>query len=501
MVDITGWGVQAGDTPLPPNNPMAFSTLGVRGGVDIRWDDPSLLARNSRFNIVGVNIYRSDVSERGPYFGPINDFPLGGGFYRDQTQVTLVEREVVDWNTDWQHKGDGPNNRAFVLMTSHPIVKADPVSLQRMEPVFADSPNDVRVYVDGQEVPVEGVLGRAGLVRLVNATKYDQTTDTRFRPPVPDENSVVEVSYHRQSNLVQYGLDAKVFYRLVTVAVDPNSPGLYIETPLDFTKPVNRFQVETVDWVWREAIRRNHWILQQGGERVKLFVRRTAGVPCDCMLDPMVREYNKQPLNSCEVCFGTGYIGGYEGPYDIIIVQDGVDNTINQRIKGRTKMKSQDVWMTMTPYVSQRDFLVKQTGERFAIGPVTRHTARGAVLQQHYQIGYLDEGDIRYRVPIDGVADLINPPHTPHTRYAQTPEPLQPEDNDTSYQGQHHIPTEAPFPVGDEERWPQVTDKDNIPEERQGRGRTPVWENIEYIWPFILYVAVEMFQRTSEFWV
>lgn len=475
----TGWEPGLGAHPFPPLNAMAFHPLSMQGAVDLRWDDPTLLAHNSSFNLVGVNIYRSDVSDRGPYFGPINDFPVGGGFYRDRTTATYVDREAVDWASSWSFKGDAPNDRRWVLCTQYPIVQ-NTFRGQFGQPVYGNAPTHVVLYINGVEVPVDRVVGRSGEVTLIDQAYFEQATENITPSVLPTEDDVVEISYYRHTNFIRSGLDFLTYYRIVTVALDPTSPTGYLETPLSYTQPVNYFNVEEVDWTWREAIRRNHWILQQGGERVKLFIRRTAGIPCDCRLNPHTLEYTQQPLNSCtRGCIGTGYLGGYEGPYDIIIVQDGAENRISQRDKGRKKEKTQDVWMTLTPLVTQRDFIVKLTGERFSIGPVTRQTARGAILQQSYNIGYIEESDVRYTVPIDGTDALIQ---TPQTRYAQTPEPRQPVDGDTAYQGQQVLPVEPPYPLGNEERWPEVTDKDHavIPEERQRRGRTPVFEDIEY---------------------
>jgi len=56
----------AAGKPLPPKNPQVVSPY-VIGMLDIRWEDPSVLARNAGFTIVGVNIYRYEASARGPF--------------------------------------------------------------------------------------------------------------------------------------------------------------------------------------------------------------------------------------------------------------------------------------------------------------------------------------------------------------------------------------------------------------------------------------------------
>jgi hypothetical protein len=91
---------------------------------------------------------------------------------------------------------------------------------------------------------------------------------------------------------------------------------------------------------------------------------------------------------------------------------------------------------------------VKINGERYSIGAIRMPTNRGMVLQQHGMLGHLDEKDIRYRVPID------NP-----SRYlANQVAPAVP-------------PMNSPA---------QITDKSEIPDERELRGRTIAYENIVY---------------------
>jgi hypothetical protein len=96
-----------------------------------------------------------------------------------------------------------------------------------------------------------------------------------------------------------------------------------------------------------------------------------------------------------------------------------------------------------------RDFLVKQNGDRYSVGPVRMPSNRGNLLQQHFSINRLDEGDIRYTVPVDGVT---LPPFTVRGQ----PSPLG------------YAPAE-------------ITNKENIPDEREEKGRTKAWENIVYL--------------------
>jgi len=106
---------------------------------------------------------------------------------------------------------------------------------------------------------------------------------------------------------------------------------------------------------------------------------------------------------------------------------------------------------------------VKQTGERYSIGPVRRPAIRGLPLQQHFNIQYIDEQDIRYTVPVTGTDNLP----WPETRY-------------TNPELAACVEAE-PFPVGfDYQATPMGTEVPKIPDGRQIRGRTPIWANTTY---------------------
>lgn len=416
---------------------------------------------NTAWNIVGVNIYRSDNGQRGPYVR-VNRVPIGSLAYRDAIDNTLVEDEVVRWDGDWLSKGTDPNNADWIFRAKFvPVVKA------YGQAVAANAPSDVIVKVNGVPVPVQSVFGPTGDVTLINQPTWDLARERWVPPVIPTASSEVTITYRYNANLIPTDLDRtnQVFYRVTAVAIDPTgtSPSGLVETPLGYCPPVGLAEVETVDWIWREAKRRNLFILEQGGERVKLFKRKVSGLKCPCYLDPVTREYGQQPSARCQACFGTGFVGGYDGPTDIIVAPDDSDRRVSQTPNGRRLEHQYEVWTTENPSITQRDFIVKQTGERYSVGPVRRPAVRGLPLQQHFNIQYLDEQDIRYRVPVTGTDDLP----WPETRYTN-PELSPCEDAE-------------PYPVGfDYQAAPMGSEVPKIPDGREIRGRTPVWANTTY---------------------
>jgi len=452
------WAPALGEYPTPPINGAVMSPY-IQGAQDIRWDNPALLTSNTSFNVVGVNIYRSDVSDRGP-FVRINDAPVGGSFYRDYTDNILVSKEIIPWDTGWQFKGDAPNNRQWIFWTRYPIVKRV-TDGPFQTPTYANSIFDVSVTVDGEPAYIHQVYGEGHRVELVNQWGVEPGTEEYFSPNLPTATSEVAVTYYTSRNFVRSGLDAKITYRLTTVALNEAGTG-YIETPLTFAEPLSSVAVEKLNYIWKEAIRRNSWIRDQCGERVKLFIRKMSGVRCFCGRAPEEVTYADQPSQMCTVCYGAGWVGGYEGPYDIIIAPEDGQRAIAQTPQGRKQSLNYEVWTGPSPLVTQRDLIVKQTNERYSIGPVTRPSSRGNILQQSFSIAYLDQQDIRYRVPVP------DPAHQtfPQTRYTPKPELWDKGGLDGD-----------PWPVGPTAVNPMVGDKDGVSVDRQQRGRTPAWEN------------------------
>jgi len=450
--------------PQPPLNVMVVSPFG-KGVLDIRWDDPSLIGANTEYNVVGVNVYRSEASDRGP-FKRLNSYPVSGTFYRDFTDVAMVSREVIPWDGGWQSKGDAPNVLRWTFKTRYPIAKP------RFQGVPANTPDDVLVTVDGVPAWVGSVFGQTGEVTLQAITDLDPRNDRNVLSPLPTETSEVAVTYYTARNVLYPNtmIDRKLFYRVTTVAVAAGSTTGYIETPLDQTMPASDMQIEQLDYIWREAMRRNRWILEQGGERVKLFVQKVSGMPCPCRTetDPQSRAYNKQPSNRCQTCYGTGFIGGFEGPYDILVAPDDAEKRISQTPNGRRKEHSYEVWTSFSPIVSMRDFILKQNNERYSVGPVRRPTNRGNVMQQHFNIAYLDPNDIRYDVPVEITLASPNLPW-PQTRYPYRP-----------YRETYDQQTGAPWPVTPDAVFPMATDKDNVPNGVQIRWKSGTGENQSY---------------------
>jgi hypothetical protein len=249
-------------------------------------------------------------------------------------------------------------------------------------------------------------------------------------------------------------LQQRIFYKVTTVAVDPKDNSKRIETPLDEMEYRSTFDIEEIDYIWREAMLRNHWILEQGGERVKVFVRKSMGERC-----PEYEEAYGQSQNDCPICFGTSYVGGYDGPYDVIIAPPEAEKSIELLDMGLRINYEYESWTMAFPMIRERDVVVRQNNERYVIGPVNYQGSKGATYQQHFRMSYVDEKDIRYKIGIPGGETQV------------------PEDWDRYRSGN----------VGPTPASPERPVKPEIDKAKLVRGRTVNFENISYI---ILYSLI-----------
>lgn len=429
--------------PVPPLN--LFLTSGYQPGVfDLCWDEPAYMTANAKFVVLGVNVYRSFDSEFGPYYR-LTELPVGARFYRDRTNNVVVFDEVVD-DTQWVLRGECTgsemNAPRFVFRTLY-----SPIVVAGSQAVPEENVKEVRVTIDGMPARLKRVVGETGEVEIETREFPDVVTQTLDASPVPTESSVVTVTYRYNKSLVRTDLSTRVFYRVTTIGLpvradlDVIRQENLVETPLARAATTSSRELEKIDWIWREAVRRNQWILQEGGERVLVYIQKTVGEPCPCIQS----HTHKQPLNDCLLCYGVGILRGYEGPYPIVVAPDDAERRINQTARGMNIEHVMDVWTGPAPLLSQRDFIVRINGERFSVGAVRMPTNRGMLLQQHFNLGWIDEKDIRFKVPIDNVQGLAA-------------EQLLPP---------------ALAPAGE-------TSKPNIPDERELRGRTKTWENLVF---------------------
>jgi hypothetical protein len=117
------------------------------------------------------------------------------------------------------------------------------------------------------EVPAFTVSGQTGEIILISNPTFNNVISQTIPPRLPwPPTGRVRLSYTYLGNQVLSRLNQRIFYKVATEAVDPDDPSKRIETPLEEVEWRSTFDIEEIDYIWREGIRRNRWILEQSGE-------------------------------------------------------------------------------------------------------------------------------------------------------------------------------------------------------------------------------------------
>lgn len=367
---------------------MSISNLLVldsqyNGSRDLFWvDSPTP-------DLIGYNIYRAH--DYPTNWIKLNNEPHPGHLYRDKTLLQQVSYTVKD--TDWVSVG-GDGQYVFKLpecpIWSSEIVKG--------HPTVANNPMDVYMTMDGVWTAVGRVDGSESLIyfEALNLARGGSVqmkgAHTFVKNVIPTQTIVI--TYNKLLNYVDIfaaGLGPRTFYTVVPVLFNgkelhaPGAPG---------TEYKSTMEVDQIDYMLAEMIRRNAFIFEQAGEPASLIVRRTKGKICGCMVA------NNTPRSGCSACYETGIIGGYYGPFEILFIDPdtAATRTINE---GGVKVeRTSRSYLGPTPVVSAGDLIVRRNGERLEISDVVWKSPRGVLVQQDFNVNLLPVKDTRYLIPL-----------------------------------------------------------------------------------------------------
>jgi len=173
------------------------------------------------------------------------------------------------------------------------------------------------------------------------------------------------------------------------VRVTHKSTGKYA----DFGPQYNSFPTDPAGL---ELIRKkNVYLRTQTGLPAFLFKKKTFGQYCPSCYDPIKQRITK---TNCEVCFGTGFSGGYWNPIELY-VNRAVPDSITKNINFNKTAGASVVETTNYPIISTGDFLLfPQVGSRLRVVSITAHTRMGCIISQYVNLTEINRSDIEYNV-------------------------------------------------------------------------------------------------------
>jgi hypothetical protein len=353
-----------------------------------------------------------------------------------------------------------PRKEHLIYLSQRPVVDDSGTNKP------TDNSNYISVTINGKSAYIRQLQGLEGLIELETNRMYDEVKKVFFTPPVPDEFSTVLVTYRVPSHTTNVSLRKNYFYK-VTCVTSEDETDLDLITP-EYSKP------DKLTYIVEEAVRRNAWLLDQGGERVLLYIKKKAGVKCHCTYRDMKERTHKQPDQDCETCFGSGFVGGFDGPFPVIIAPLTTEQRVQQTDRGLKLAYQIETWLGPSPIISQRDMIIRRNGDRCLVGPLTPVEGPGGVIvQQHFVVEILDSTDVRYRLQV------VLPDKTKQPG-------IDKSSKHVLHGGLNVASIDSP-----KEREELFTSEDKVSHQNENvdsivKGRNIVFENIEYLLPLTL---------------
>ncbi len=359
------------------------------GARDLHWiDDP--LAKK------GYNVYRAFDYPTG--WVKLNLYPLSVHFFRDETSLQTVTYTLQP--TDFVEKGE----------EGHWVLRIPDVPYSNVvkgRAIVANNCDEVTILLDGKPfrpIQVQGLdqqvfieqdrtLPGTGVPPGDGVGEDPGAVSTFPAMPNLNEVKVFQVVYHKLINFVDiYTTLVRTFYTVVGVGAD----GQELHKPGDpHTEIVDTMQVDRMDFMQREMVRRNDWLFEQVAEPAFLMFRRTRGQVCGCTQGGL-----NQPKTGCPSCFEVGIVGGYFGPYDFLYV-DPDSQVIRTLQEGGIEVERESAsYLGPTPIVQDGDLIIRRNGERLIINKVRYKNPRGVLCMQDYQTTLLNKLDTRYLIPV-----------------------------------------------------------------------------------------------------
>lgn len=346
---------------------------------------------------LGYNVYRA---ENAPIeWKRLTPTPVPGQYFRDQTRLQLVKFPVTAGN--WIDAGE--MGQKCVRLPDVPYS-----NVTQGRAVVASHPDDVGIEIIDNS-------NNKTILRPLQVSGMDKTVWLPVGAALPyggavDEYPIIDYSKVASINLLYYRLVNHVdimtnllrtFYTVVPVTDrgEEHLPGAR------GTDIVDSLQVDKIDYILAEMVRRNQWLLEQAAEPTKLLFRRSSGERCGC-----ASEFT-QGRTACPICYETGFVGGYYGPIDFLFLDPDTAATRTIDEGGQKVERQSQSWVTRTPVLQDGDLIVRKNGERLVISGVTPKMPRGVLVHQNYNVELLNPLDTRYLIPIDEPEEpvLYNP--------------------------------------------------------------------------------------------
>ncbi len=232
-----------------------------------------------------------------------------------------------------------------------------------------------------------------------------EVINIEWSPIVPGVQDIISFKIYRGiggKNFEFLAETTQPFYQDTNAPIKPGAEYWYKityltnqgESSLEEAIPVSLWTMkpesfnERTYWTLISQIRRQNLVFLNFGEKVKIFIKKRVGEKCNKCFD----EYVRVPINPrCDVCFGTGYIGGYD-KFETKLIISPTPELIREEDTGRVRLFQGRVFLPNYPPVHEEDILIMQDNTRKMISNVIHWRFQLFLILQEVQITELAKG-------------------------------------------------------------------------------------------------------------
>lgn len=136
--------------------------------------------------------------------------------------------------------------------------------------------------------------------------------------------------------------------------------------------------------IYEEFIDRKYYMLDNNGETVDILLRKVSGERC-----PSWNEDYEQTI-PCPLCFGTGWIGGYEVVRDVRLrILPSAQNYVATPYGMALKTVPQG-WLAEWPLLRNGDVVVRADATRFTVSNLALTMHQGVLTEQTFELAFID---------------------------------------------------------------------------------------------------------------
>lgn len=130
-----------------------------------------------------------------------------------------------------------------------------------------------------------------------------------------------------------------------------------------------------------------------------LFKKKQWGVRCAACYDLTT---NSVLASKCMVCFGAGFVGGYEAPFHMLARKGVTNPQISIAPQGNVEINQMELTALDYPTIAKDDILSElRQNRRYVVKHVTRTELRGVPVHQKLVMAELPRDSIEYRLVVE----------------------------------------------------------------------------------------------------